>query len=94
MSYHYPRTKEEYWNNVDAYWADLYNILARFIEPEKLKVLNPDHLRLMKDPKLASVFNDAWFNAPDRPSIHSIPAWHVLCDLCSESYVLSEEENE
>ena len=26
----------------------------------------------------------AWERAPDRPSIHSIPGWDVLCDLCSE----------
>ena len=29
-------------------------------------------------------------DAHDRPWIHSIPGWHVLCDLCIEDCVLDE----
>lgn len=92
MSYSYPKNEEEYWNIVDSHWDKLYDILACFLPRERLATA--DNLRLSKDPKIARLFNEAWFNAPDSPSIHSIPAWHVLCDLCSESHVLHEDEEE
>jgi len=41
--------------------------------------------------KLLRYLNGAWNEAPDKPWIHEIPAWDVLCDLCSESYCLEEE---
>lgn len=90
MNYSYPKTAEEWWNNVDTYWANLYNILVMFLPKEQLK--EADNLRLQKDPKLVRLFSDAWWNAPDNRGIHSIPSWHVLCDLCSESYLLGEDE--
>jgi hypothetical protein len=90
MAYNYPTSKDEYWKIVDTYWDNLYNILVRFLPKEKL--IEADNLRLIKSPELASLFNTAWANAPDHISIHSIPSWHVLCDLCSESYVLHEDE--
>lgn len=92
MTYEYPKTTEEYWNIVDTYWDKLYNILVRFLPKEKLA--QADHLRLVKDPQLISLFNDSWWNAPDSLSIHSIPGWEVLCDLCSESYLVHEESEE
>jgi hypothetical protein len=92
MAYSYPKTKEEYWNAVDAHWADIYNILVRFVPKEKL--VEADHLRLTKDSDIVHLFNDAWWNAPDSPSIHYIPGWNVLCDLCSESYLIHEESEE
>lgn len=85
----YPTTKEEYWQLVDQHWQDLYNILAMFLPKEQLATA--DNLRLQQDPQLSHLFNEAWWNAPDSPSIHSIPSWYVLCNLCSESYVLMEE---
>lgn len=85
----YPKNAEEYWQIVDAYWANLYNILARFLPKDQLA--QADNLRLNKNPEIARLFNAAWGNAPDSPSIHSIPSWRVLCDLCSEEYVLYDE---
>jgi len=41
--------------------------------------------------KLLRYFNGAWGEAPDKSWIHEIPAWGVLCDLCSEDYVLDEK---
>lgn len=89
MSYSYPKTREEYWNIVDAHWENLYNILTSFLPREQLK--EADDLRLNKDRRIVKLFNDAWWNAPDNRSIHSIPDWHILCDLCSESCVLADE---
>jgi hypothetical protein len=91
-NYSYPKTKEEYWNIVDQHWENLYDILFMYLPKEE--VAKADNLRLAKDRKIANLFNDAWFAAPDHRSIHSIPSWHVLCDLCSESYVLYEGEED
>jgi len=41
--------------------------------------------------KIHSMFSQAWWRAPDRPEIHDIPGWDVLCDLCSEDWVFWEE---
>lgn len=30
--------------------------------------------------------HDLWAALPDSPSIHSLPRWDLLCDLCSENY--------
>lgn len=92
MSYSYPKTKEEYWETVDKYWENLFDILYMFLPKED--VTHADHLRLEKNPDISKLFNDAWWAAPDSPSIHSIPSWHVLCDLCSESYLLYEGEED
>lgn len=92
MSYHYPKTKEEYWNIIDSHWENLYNIMVRFLPKEKLA--QADNFRLSKDSRLSSLFNDAWWNAPDSRSIHTIPSWHVLCDLCSESHLLGDESED
>lgn len=41
--------------------------------------------------RLLRYINAAWAAAPDDPSIHRIPGWGVLCDLCSEEWVFAEE---
>lgn len=33
-----------------------------------------------------------WETMPDDPSIHNLPRWYLLCDLCSEAWVFEEEE--
>ena len=85
----YATNKNEYWQIVDANWADLYNILATYLPKEELS--KADNLRLNKDRELVDLFDDAWFAAPDHKSIHDIPGWHVLCNLCSEAHVLYED---
>jgi hypothetical protein len=40
------------------------------------------------------VVNTIWVAAPDKAYIHTWPDWHNLCDLCSESWVFEENENE
>lgn len=88
----YPTNKEEYWQLVDTHWEDLYDILFRFLDKNELS--KADYLRLNMDSEISRLFQHAWENAPDNKSIHFIPGWNVLCNLCSESYVLYEEENE
>mgnify|MGYP000353443099 FL=1 len=83
----YPTTKEEYWAIVDKYWPEIKDILLKFtyLDPDDL-----DKWAKERNSEIASVFNDAWFNAPDNGRIHLIPAWHIFCDLCSESYLLND----
>ena len=85
--YSYPNTKEDYWQIVDKYWPQIKNILLEFtyLDPDDL-----DKWAKERNPEITNVFNDAWFKAPDNGKIHLIPAWHIFCDLCSESHLLHE----
>ena len=89
-NYIYPDSKESYWTTVDRYWPQIKNILLEFtyLDPDDL-----DKWAKERNPEITNVFNDAWFNAPDSGKIHLIPAWHIFCDLCSESYLLYEPQN-
>lgn len=46
-----------------------------------------------KSAKLFKYLQGAWETAPDDPSIHKIPGWDILCDLCSEVDVLENGEH-
>ncbi len=100
MAYpNYAETKEEWWRFVDENWHQLFEIMRRFLPfdgyegidqellPHLLSV-EVERLKVNHDPKLAGYFQAAWGTAPDSPSIHYIPKWNILCDLCSEEYVL------
>lgn len=41
--------------------------------------------------RVHDVLQTAWQKAPDLPEVHRWPAWHILCDLCSETWVFEEE---
>jgi hypothetical protein len=82
-----PTTKENYWETVDYYWPQIKNIVLMFTYLDENEL---DKWVEQRDPSIASVFNDAWFNAPDNGKIHLIPAWHIFCDLCSEGYLLND----
>lgn len=96
--YKYPTTKEEYWAVVDKYWSYLLDIVLRFGpeyvihngETKKLAVA-ATQLKEIRSSELEEYFQKTWASAPDTGHIHAIPAWHILCDLCSESYLLFED---
>lgn len=101
----YPTTKQEWWSAVDQHWDFLYEILGMFLPYEHRDweknitetTLLQNALKAKRDRdghSLARYFNMAWWLAPDDPSIHSIPFWGQLCDLCSEEYVLYDEQEE
>ena len=56
------------------------------------KVEDASNYRLNQDPKIADIFEQAWGAAPDSSSIHHIPSWGVLCNLCSEAHVLFDDD--
>jgi hypothetical protein len=93
-----PTTAEEYWQVIDNNWTDLLNIILMFgpenvIDTsadciiEKLAVVATKY-KDSRDIRLIDLFNKTWASAPDDGRIHLIPAWHILCDLCSESYLV------
>ena len=96
--YEYPTTKDEYWMIVDKYWSYLLDIVLQFgpeyviynEETKKLAVA-ATQLKAIRSSELAEYFQKTWTSAPDTGHIHAIPAWHILCDLCSESHLLFEE---
>lgn len=99
-----PTTKAEWWANLEKHWDDLYEICFMFLptyenldwEKKVTETSLGQNILLAKKARdghaLARYFNAAWWNAPDDRSIHSIPSWGVLCDLCSEEWCLYEDE--
>ena len=96
MSLSYPKTEQEWWNNVNEIWEELLNILSMFLDVNEKVITNEtlrDHLIKLKENKdveLEKWFQKAWWNAPDNINIHGIPKWYTFCDLCSERDVLFE----
>ena len=96
------RNKQDWWNAVDEHWPQLRKIFYQFLpmtgysDIQGVALMNPLSelvalLRETRNDDLHVYFQAAWSAAPDSPKIHYIPGWYVLCDLCSESYVLGEE---
>lgn len=81
----YPKSREEWWNMVRMSSAELLGIVYQF-NPKQVD----DAKRAMQErnPKLAMIFEITWQNAPDSRTIHDLPGWGLLCNLCSESHVL------
>lgn len=102
--YKYPTTYNEYWNTVDDYWPQLLGLFARFLPTHYPKRDDPyeiDHTHIVaemcrrnKDPRLLELFNRTWSAAPDDGRIHLLDGWNVLCDLCSEGYLLDTQIEE
>ena len=99
----YPKTKDEWWNNVDKAWVDILSILHKFINMgdwedidynpiECPRAVEVEKMKVSRNSQLARYLNAAWQNAPDDINIHNIPSWHVLCDLLSEEAVLHDEK--
>ncbi|HUU89193.1 MAG TPA: hypothetical protein VMX17_15775 [Candidatus Glassbacteria bacterium] len=97
---------EEHWENlmdIMAKFLPIDLIMANFL-PIDLNTTNPEinhhmHLEFILTAKknkhghtLAKMLNKTWAAAPDEPWIHELPSWGVLCDLCSESYVLGDDD--
>ena len=84
-----PRNREEYFSLAEQYRDYLSDIIAEFSGRD-----NAEKFLLFLNERsnsIASVLPRVWSDAPDRPWLHSIPGWDVLCDLCSEDYVLYED---
>ena len=91
-----------YYNNKHSYQitAPTAEIACEYIRDEiRNKVCEGEPTELFdkyckeKNPKMSSLLNDAWFGMPESLEVRSYPGFGVLCDLCSESYLLYESED-
>jgi hypothetical protein len=98
----YPKTKEEWWQMLDENWPDLLDILYRWIGMDdrenvdgkitnEARAVEIERMRKEHNPAIVRYLSAAWCNAPDVMGLHSIPGWNMLCDLCSEEYLLHDE---
>lgn len=101
--YHYPKTKDEWWAVVNNYWDDLLLVVGKYVNLSEFSGLKGEEFvtetllstaikaKRDKNTDLVMLFENAWSAAPDSGSIHGNAAWGILCDLCSESYLLFED---
>lgn len=93
--------KNTYWKTIEDNWANLEKILniylptfsKKWIDEQPLQITLGEYIVELKNtqnPKLIRAFNAAWFAAPDEVGIWSHNAWGLLCNLCTEEYVLTE----
>lgn len=98
---------DDWWQMVNDYWDDLCSTMFLYVSPtaaatkdctgDSLPInmtIYEDLVRCKKeyDPKLKTYLFAAWDLAPDKPHIHSNPAWSQLCLLLSEEWALFERE--
>lgn len=98
-------TPADWWSVLDTHWDDLKVTISMYLDLDAVPgegsgVNNPDRRTLREmlpewkaardQDSLLRVLNAAWGMAPDRPEIHSNPAWMELCDLCSEDWVFQQ----
>lgn len=88
----YPKTKEDWITLCVDNWHNLYKIIGMYNINNTVKAALLFREEKWKD--LATILNQTWENAPDSPHIYKIPAWGILCDLCSERYLLDKKKSE
>lgn len=81
----YPKTKDEWWDACLEERDKLRAIVERYA-PNQVVLF--DQYVETEDPTMADILAEVWWEAPDVPELHNIPAWDTLCDLCSERGVL------
>lgn len=101
------KTSKDWWKLVNDHWHNLIKIIAHHIDMNHVAYVAPgdertpytgrtvekelEFLRSSKDTKLARYFHATWGLASEGYA-WTVPSWNVLCDLCSEEWVLYEEE--
>jgi hypothetical protein len=76
-------TRAEWWNLVHVHQLELKTIVKGFCGKEDASAFTVK-VEEHNAPLVHSVLFKAWDKAPDRPGIHALPSWAVLCDLLSE----------
>lgn len=99
------RSEKDWWDAVNSKWDYLLNIIGDQMDlgspayevPGKCESLMTGRtilqelifLKQTENTKIARYFNGAWGLASEKYA-WSVPGWGLLCDLCSEEYVLYE----
>jgi hypothetical protein len=63
----------------------------QYIASQLSEVKDYQKLKDNRDEDLLNVFNTTYWNIPESTECWQYPAFGLLCDLCSEGYVLSED---
>jgi len=94
----YPRSAHEWWALASTYASDIVALLFR------VKVRSTKHAALVKlfnttekykkavecrNADLAKALSYIWMALPNSKSTQALSGFSVLCDLCSEAYVLT-----
>lgn len=74
--------KEDWWSEFSGREEEISDIVARFT-PKLVGAFSIAKQQKNKKEALR-IMNEAWYAAPDSPSIHNISGWGALCDLCAE----------
>lgn len=78
----YAKTREEWWFLLRHRWPKIRSIIGMYLPGE---LTNATHAKEKGEADtLYLILQRTWAAAPDRPSIHTIPGWGTLCDLCSD----------
>lgn len=101
------KTKNDYWDNVNKHWDNILCLAIDHLNMEHMSFIEPGnsdsgitgrtvleemtYLRSIRSNKLARYFNAIWSLATDRYANSDMPSWDMLCDLCSEEYLIHEE---
>ena len=86
-----PRTPEEWWDLFHRNKSHIEMIISRFSPKFEQDLVAFHKACKNRDPnRLIRVMHEAWFNAPDKPFLHTVPGWGDMCDLCSEEWVFGE----
>jgi len=94
MPFKAPTNSAEWWEllskSLGDRWAGL-EATAEIILGESYSPGRLTQLTKARDTEAYHLLHSIWDKAPDRPEIHELPCWDVLCDLLSESYCIQEE---
>lgn len=98
---------DDWWSEVDANWEHLQEIVFHHLQYNHPAYVEPGNdkteetgrnigeelewLRESRDCRLARYLAAAWSLASDAYA-WSVPGWGEFCDLCSEEWVLYEED--
>lgn len=97
LTYH-PAIKFSYVDDLFEVTAPNAQAACNFVSDQIVKendgcpVEKFDRYLLDSDPEMAIILNQAWFGIPESTRCWPVPSFGVLCDLCSEAYVLEEEQ--
>ena len=78
----YAETREEWWFLLNNSWSPLFGIIGRFLPGKQAAAEKARKAEKAED--LYMILQKAWDAAPDKPWIHELKGWGLLCDLCSD----------
>jgi len=89
----YPKTAEEWWKLLNDFGEQIQNDFFRYGTQSEWKKFRNAVRGHKNTGWIVHFLNEVWWKLPDTSSIHDIPTFKLLCDLCSEAGAHTMEEN-